>query len=132
MDQTLLYVALGAVLVVFIFLSWRNSKKRQKEQTELKEKMVPGVEIMTSTGIYGTLLSVDDDKNEAVIETSPGNTLRIHKQTLLKVVDPEIAEPEADAAAEKAGPSLNESSVQPISEKAEFGERTASDKKDSE
>ncbi|TPW76347.1 preprotein translocase subunit YajC [Schumannella soli] len=129
MDQTLLYVALGAVLVVFIFLSWRNSKKRQKEQTELKEKMVPGVEIMTSTGIYGTLISVDDDKNEAVIETAPGQTLRIHKQTLLKVVEPEATEPEVE---EKAGPSLNESSVQPISEKAEFGERTASDKKDSE
>lgn len=124
MDQTLLYVALGAVLVVFIFLSWRNSKKRQKEQAELKDKMVPGVEIMTSTGIYGTLISVDDDKNEAVIETAPGQTLRIHKQTLLKVVEPEVAEVEE--------PSLNESSVEPISEKAEFGERTASDKKDAE
>ncbi|TPW71057.1 preprotein translocase subunit YajC [Schumannella sp. 10F1B-5-1] len=124
MDQTLLYVALGAVLVVFIFLSWRNSKKRQKEQAELKDKMVPGVEIMTSTGIYGTLISVDDDKNEAVIETAPGQTLRIHKQTLLKVVEPEVAEAEE--------PSLNESSVEPISEKAEFGERTASDKKDAE
>ncbi|GAB3406511.1 hypothetical protein GCM10027515_21210 [Schumannella luteola] len=129
MDQTLLYVALGAVLVVFIFLSWRNSKKRQKEQTELKEKMVPGVEIMTSTGIYGTLLSVDDDKNEAVIETAPGQTLRVHKQTLLKVVEPETADTVVE---ENAGPSLNESSVEPISEKAEFGERTASDKKDSE
>jgi len=129
MDQTLLYVALGAVLVVFIFLSWRNSKKRQKEQTELKEKMVPGVEIMTSTGIYGTLLSVDDDKNEAIIETAPGQTLRVHKQTLLKVVEPETVDTVVE---ENAGPSLNESSVEPISEKAEFGERTASDKKDSE
>jgi len=76
---------------------------------------------MTSQGIFGKLLSIDTDKNEAIIETTPGTKLRVHSQTIAKVVEdtPVVDED----AAEKPRAKLNESSVEPMTE-PEFGERT--------
>ena len=53
---------------------------------------MPGAEVMTQHGIYGTLISIDDEKNEAIIETTPGTRLRVHRQTVARVVDPIVAE----------------------------------------
>ncbi|WP_167045779.1 preprotein translocase subunit YajC [Salinibacterium sp. ZJ454] len=92
---TLVMLAVLAVLVLFMF---RNNKKRQKDQAELLNKMVPGAEVMTSFGLFGTLLSVNDDTNIAEIAVSEGVVLRVHRQTLSKVVDEDApAEVEADA-----------------------------------
>jgi preprotein translocase subunit YajC len=91
---TILMVVILAALVFFMF---RNSRKRRKEQEETRSKMVPGAEVMTNFGLYGTLLSVDEDDNSAVIETSPGHTVKVHRQVLARVVEPK------DAVAETAG-----------------------------
>jgi len=94
-DPTLIIlVALIAVMAIFMF---RNSRKRQAEAAQLQEKLVPGVEVMTTQGIYGTLISLDHEKNEAVIETTPGTRLRLHSQTVSRVVEPEVPESAMDA-----------------------------------
>jgi preprotein translocase subunit YajC len=72
---------------VLVFFMFRNSRKRQKDQAELQTKMVPGAEVMTSFGLYGTLVSVDDEKVTADIEVAPGTIVRVHRQTLSKVVE---------------------------------------------
>jgi preprotein translocase subunit YajC len=85
---TILMVVILAALVFFMF---RNSRKRRKEQEETRSKMVPGAEVMTNFGLYGTLVSVDEDDNSAVIETSPGHTVKVHRQVLARVVEPKDA-----------------------------------------
>ncbi|HEV7956051.1 MAG: yajC [Microbacteriaceae bacterium] len=85
MDPTfiLLIVALGAFIVFQVF----QGRKRRRETEERQTRFVPGVEIMTNYGLYGTILHIDDDKNLATIETTPGTVLKIHRQTILKVAD---------------------------------------------
>ncbi len=88
MDPTLIIlVALVAVMAIFMF---RNSRKRRADAEQLQERLVPGVEVMTTQGIYGVLISLDHEKNEAVIETTPGTRLRLHSQTVNRVVEPEV------------------------------------------
>ncbi len=94
MSDPILTVGLFAVLAVMVFFMFRNSRKRQRDAQEMQQKLVPGVEVMTSHGIYGTLISLDDDKNEAIVETMPGTLLRLHRQTVVKVVDPAVEEAE--------------------------------------
>jgi preprotein translocase subunit YajC len=119
---SLALIAIAAVLIVFMFVS---SRRRKRDAETMREKIVPGAEVMTSQGIFGTLVSVDEDKNEAIIETTPGTRLRVHSQTIAKVV--ETIEPVADEAAEEPADEpralLNESTVEPIAE-PEFGERS--------
>jgi preprotein translocase subunit YajC len=73
-------------LGVLVFFMFRNSRNRKREQEELQAKMVPGVEIMTNFGMFGTLLSIDEFSNVAEIETSPGVSVRVHRQTIAKIV----------------------------------------------
>jgi preprotein translocase subunit YajC len=109
-------VLLLAVMVIFMI---RNSRKRKRDAEELKNKFVPGAEVMTQHGIFGTLISVDDEKNEAIVETTPGTRLRIHRQTISRVVEPEEIAPEEDVVADDA----------PAGE-PEFGERVVADEAD--
>ena len=82
---SLALIGIAGVLIVFMFIS---SRRRRRDAEAQREKIVPGVEVMTSQGIFGTLLSIDQDKNEAIIETTPGTKLRVHRQTLARVVEP--------------------------------------------
>ena len=86
MDFTL--ILLAGLLVVMIFFTWRSSRKRKADAQSMQDKLVPGAEVMTQHGIFGTLISVDDEKNEAILETTPGTRLRVHRQTISRVVDP--------------------------------------------
>lgn len=110
---TLALIGIAGVLIVFMFTS---SRRRKRDAEAMRERIVPGAEVMTSQGIYGTLISIDQDKLEAIVETTPGTKLRVHSQTIAKVVD------EIEPVADDAQPQLNQSSAEPMSE-PEFGER---------
>jgi preprotein translocase subunit YajC len=78
----LLPVALG----LFLFMMFRKQKKVQSQLQQQRSQMVPGTEVMTQFGLYGTVLSVDQEENKAVLEISPGNTATVHLQALTKIV----------------------------------------------
>jgi preprotein translocase subunit YajC len=120
MGDTTLTIVMVVVLAALIFFMFRNSRKRQKEASETRSKMVPGVNVMTNFGLYGKLLSINEDDNIAEIETSPGNIIKVHRQVLARVVEPKVDEPaetEQPAVAE-----LNEDHAI-TSSAPEFGER---------
>jgi preprotein translocase subunit YajC len=109
--DVLLNIGLFALLAVVIIFMFRSSRKRRRDAEELQTKMLPGVEVMTQHGIYGTLISVDDEKNEAVIETTPGTRLRVHRQTLARVVEPDDVvtdEQELEAEVDAVEPEFGE------------------------
>lgn len=80
-----------AVLAVLIFFMFRNSRKRQAEARNLQSKVQPGAKVMTNFGVFGTILSIDEDENQVLLETSPGTVLTVHRQTVARVVEPEAA-----------------------------------------
>ena len=87
-----------AVLAVLIFFMFRNSRKRQADARELQTKVVPGAKVMTNYGVFGTILSIDDDENQVELESTPGTVLLVHRQTITRVIDP--VESTAPAAVE--------------------------------
>ncbi|OFI37879.1 preprotein translocase subunit YajC [Arthrobacter sp. SW1] len=89
----LLFVLLG----VFIFMMFRRNKKAQQQQAELQAKFAPGVDVMTSFGLFGRIVSIDEAENKVVLELSPGNLATVHRQAVTKVVDAPVA---AEAAVE--------------------------------
>ncbi|MDQ0892504.1 preprotein translocase subunit YajC [Agromyces ramosus] len=77
-----------AVLAVLIFFMFRNSRKRQADARELQSKVQAGAKVMTNFGVFGTILSIDEDENQVLLETSPGTVLTVHRQTVARVVEP--------------------------------------------
>ena len=124
-DPFLLIVA--AAVALFIFMQFRTAKKRRTEAANLQEKMLPGTEIMTNYGLYGTIVSIDDDTNIATIETTPGTVLRIHRQTILKAVEDESVD--ADATADAIDEPAVDVDQATDASAPEFGERVAEVKK---
>ena len=77
---------LPLALAFLIFTMFRKQRKMKKEVAEQRTQMVPGTEVMTNFGLFGTIVSLDEDHNKALIEISPGVTATVHTQTLSKVV----------------------------------------------
>ena len=82
-----LTIIMLVVLAAMIFFMFRSNKKRKAQAEELQEKMVPGAEVMTNFGIFGHLVSIDEERNEAHVEVAPGTVIRVHRQVLARVVD---------------------------------------------
>jgi preprotein translocase subunit YajC len=119
--QEIFIVVLLVVVVGFMFWS---SRKRKRQQQEQQTKIVPGVRVMLSFGLYGTLISINEEKVTADVEIAPGVIVTVHRQTLSRVVDEDTAEPTADADAPAAhhGVVLN---GEPVADSApEYGVRT--------
>ena len=121
------------VLALLIFFMFRNSRKRKADLEMLQEKMVPGAEVMTNFGLFGTLVAIDDEQNVATIETSPGSTVRVHRQTLARVIEDEPLETDdatvelaADDAPVVSEPTLNESSLDAPAAKPKRTKKTES------
>jgi preprotein translocase subunit YajC len=83
---------------VFIFMMFRRNKKAQQQQAELQSQFAPGVEVMTSFGLFGRIVDMDDVENKVTLELSPGNLATVHRQAVTKIVEP-VAVPEEDAPA---------------------------------
>ena len=81
-SQSLFMFAAIAFLVVMMVL---NSRKRKKQQTEMESALKPGAWVMSTTGIYGQLESINEDK--VVLETTPGVKLLIAKGAIARIVD---------------------------------------------
>ena len=114
-----------AVLAVLIFFMFRNSRKRKAQAAELRTTIVPGAEIMTNFGLYGTLISIDEVSKVAEVEVAPGNIVRVHSQTIAKVVTPgDIAEGEPRSVEEAMERANREAEAkEAAAAEPEFGER---------
>ena len=99
-----------AVLAVLIFFMFRNSRKRKADAEQLQSKVQPGAKVMTNFGVFGTILSMDEEENQVLLETSPGTVLTVHRQTIARVVEPVAVPVGDDDAIDAAG-------------EPEFGER---------
>jgi preprotein translocase subunit YajC len=56
---TLMMVAVLALMVIFMI---RNSRKQKADREALVSKVVKGANVMTTSGIFGTVLSIDDEQ----------------------------------------------------------------------
>ncbi len=75
-----------AIFGIFIFMMFRRNKKAQKQMQEQQAKMAPGVEVMTSYGLFGTVISLDEAENKVVLELSPGTQATVHRQSVTKIL----------------------------------------------
>jgi preprotein translocase subunit YajC len=79
-----------------------SGRRNRKRQADLRATIVPGVDIMTNFGLFGKLISIDEVTNVAEVETSPGTIVKVHRQTLSKVVTPAEMDSDAPKSVEEA------------------------------
>lgn len=78
---------LPLALAFLIFTMFRRQRKTQQQVKDMRTQMEPGTEVMTQFGLFGTIVSIDQENNKAVLELSPGTRATVHTQALSKVVE---------------------------------------------
>jgi len=58
------------IFMVFYFLVIMPSRKKQKKHQEMVEQLKPGDKVVTSGGIYGTVMGVQKDRIELKIASN--------------------------------------------------------------
>jgi len=74
------------VLAVLIFFMFRNSRKRQRDAAAMQDRTKVGSNVMTNFGLFGTIVDMNDEENEVMLETTPGTVVRVHRQTIAKII----------------------------------------------
>jgi preprotein translocase subunit YajC len=94
--ESLLFFAL--ILVAFYFLIIRPQRTRARQAAQLQARLVPGVEIMTTAGLFGRVVEVHDDG--LLLEISPGVQVRFAKAAVGRIVDAEDTSENDDTEAD--------------------------------
>jgi preprotein translocase subunit YajC len=92
----LIIVVLFGVLYMTMIRPQRN---RQRQAQQMQNTVVPGQKIRTTAGIYGTVVSIDDQ--DVVVEVAPGVNIRMLRKAVMNVVQddggvPPTPEPPTD------------------------------------
>jgi len=79
--SSLIGLALPILLIVgFYFLLIRPQRNRQRAQQALVASLEVGDDIMTTGGIFGTIIEIDDDEGTVTVEIAPGTRIRMLRQ----------------------------------------------------
>lgn len=89
----------------FYLLVLRPARNRQKQQQATVAQVTPGTRVMTTAGLFGTVVTVEGDQMD--LEIAPGVTVRYVTAAVAKIVPP--AEPTAETGTtEESRPSILE------------------------
>jgi len=87
---------IGLIVVIgLFFLMTRNQRNRQRRAAAVQNQAMPGQRIVTTAGMYGTVVSGDD--RDIVIELAPGVQVTMLRRAIMQVVPEDAASGVADA-----------------------------------
>jgi preprotein translocase subunit YajC len=84
----------GFLFLFIYFVMIRPNKRARAEHQRMVESVEPGDEIMTTTGIFGTIKAVGDE--EVTVEIAPGTSVRMVKRAIATRVSENVEEESDD------------------------------------
>jgi preprotein translocase subunit YajC len=78
----------GVIILVVIGLMFRNGRKRSRDAASMTSGLKPGAEIMTASGIYGTIVAIDEAENKITLQTGPTSEITVHRQAISRIITP--------------------------------------------
>lgn len=90
------------MIVGFYFLLIRPQRSRQRAQQALLASLEVGDEIMTTGGIFGTIVEMDDEEGILTVEIAPGTRVKMVRQGIAQRFVEEEGYDEGGAADEEA------------------------------
>ncbi len=118
-----LLLIVGVILVGY-FLLIRPQQKRMRAHMELLNRLHSGDEVITQSGIYGTVTALEDDT--VLIEISEGVEIRILKNSIARTIVAAEEEPEDEEEP------VEESEEEPEEEAASEEHETAEEPEESQ
>jgi preprotein translocase subunit YajC len=101
--SSLIGLALPVLLIVgFYFLLIRPQRNRQRAQQVLVASLEVGDDVMTTGGIFGTIVEIDDDEGTVIVEIAPGTRIRMLRQGISqRLVEDTFEDDDGDETADE-------------------------------
>ncbi len=90
-----MYLILILAVVAFWFMS-RRTRKQQRAQQEFRNTLEAGDEVMTASGMIGTVVEIEDDAITLESEPGGGRTRWVRAAIAKKIEPPVVDEDEVD------------------------------------
>lgn len=87
-----------AILIGLLVLMFMSQRKRKKAAEQVKSQVVAGAHVMLTSGIYGKIVSIDEDRVSLDLGST---TIVVARGAVARVVDAPVAK---KAPAKKAKP----------------------------
>lgn len=79
-NQTIQFVMMGAIVVVFYFFMIRPQIKKQKDQKKYVDELKSGDKVITTSGIHGRISDVSD--TTFLVDVDKGVKIRFDKSAI--------------------------------------------------
>jgi preprotein translocase subunit YajC len=76
-------------LPVVLYLMLRSQRRKAAQQQNVQRSAEVGDEIMTTSGIFGTIVDEDEDDGTVVVEIAPGTNITMIRAGIARVVTDE-------------------------------------------
>jgi preprotein translocase subunit YajC len=91
------FILILALAAGAMFLMTSRTRKQQREAQNFRSNLAPGQEVMTGSGLFGTIVDVDEESDIVTIESTPGSRTRWLRAAIAKRVDQPVEEAAVDA-----------------------------------
>ena len=89
----------GIVFMIFYLMVLRPQEKQEREHQELMDSLKTGVWLLTSGGLIGKLVAIEEET--VVLEISTGVKAKFQKSSIVKQVDSAVASSKGGSATKK-------------------------------
>ena len=85
----LIMIAMMALLAWMMFSAQKRQRKQVEELRAMQQSLVPGTQVMTGSGIYGTVVSTDLENNKLQLQIAEGVVITASMNAILSLVEEE-------------------------------------------
>ena len=82
------------LVAIFFFLIVRPQRARARAAQQVQASLAPGVQVVTTSGIFGTVHAIDDEA--VTVEVAPGVRMRFLRGAIGRVVTPSFGDTAAE------------------------------------
>lgn len=91
-------IMIGGMFLLFYLIMIRPAQRQEKERKLLAANLEKNDRIVTSAGIYGTVVSVNDEADEVIVRVDENVKLKMMRAAVLRNITKEEAFEEAKKA----------------------------------
>jgi preprotein translocase subunit YajC len=95
-------IVIVIIVIGFYMLLIRPQRRRQQQAQQQRNSLRVGSRVTTTAGMRATVVAIDDESGDVVLEAAPGVELRFMKRAIMSVDTPGD-EPEETAGPEEDG-----------------------------
>jgi preprotein translocase subunit YajC len=80
--STPLFLILGVFALFYLVVLWPMKRRQDRERTALLTNLKKGDRVLTTAGIYGTVVGVSDKEDEVTVKVDDNTRLKMVKSSI--------------------------------------------------